>query len=337
MRRTRAALCLIALPVLLAGASAGAETLRILAYEGYADDSWIAEFEQQTGDEVNVVFAGSPEEMFAKMQGSNGGDYDLIAIDTSIVKRYVDNGLIQPFDDAKLPNLASLQPSFAGIEQTVRDGQRYAVPIAWGSLGFIYNADDFPTPPTSWSVLWDPAYQGRVLMGDDGNNNIVNTALELGLPDPYHLTPEQAQQVEDRLIALKSNLLSYYSGGEEGVTLFEQNDVALMTAFGELQYRELERRGLNVGYVVPEQGAVGWVDCWALSSGAQAVDLAHEWVNFWLQPRIGQEMSERHGYGNTTSASADLDYSDRLVWLSEPEDYTMRTNLWNEVKVAAAP
>src|SRR5262249_2212249 len=236
--------------------AAAAGTLRILAYEGYADDDWIKDFEQQSGANVNVVFAGSPEEMFAKMQGSAGADYDLVAIDTSIVKRYLDTGLIQPMDEAKLTNLATLQPAFAGIPQTKPDGKRYAVPIAWGSLGLIYSLDEFKEPPASWNVLWDPKYKGRVLMGDDGNNNIVNTALSMGIADPFHLSDTQAAAIRKKLIDLKANLLSYYSGGEEGVTLYQQNDIVLMTAFGELQYRQLQTRGVKVGYLVPKEGAV---------------------------------------------------------------------------------
>jgi putative spermidine/putrescine transport system substrate-binding protein/spermidine/putrescine transport system substrate-binding protein len=337
MRRGISLLAGVVAALLLAVGPAAAETLRILAYEGYADQDWVAAFEKETGAKVNVVFAGSPEEMFAKMQGSGGADYDLVAIDTSIIKRYKDNGLIQPIDESKIPNLHNLLPAFATIHQTKPDGQRLAVPIAWGSLGLIYSKAEFPTAPDDWNVLWDPKYKGRVLMGDDGNNNIVNTAISLGIKDPYHLTPEQQKAIKAKLIALKSNLLSYYSGGDEGVTLWLQNDVVLMTAFGELQQRELVRKGANVGYLVPKAGAVGWVDCWGISAKAAAVGLAHAWINFWMNPSTGKAMSDRYGYGNTTSKSVGLDYADRLVWLSEPEDYTMRTTLWNEVKAAPAP
>lgn len=55
----------------LAG-SASAETLRILAYEGYADKDWVEAFEKESGADVSVAYAGSPEEMIAKMQGSRG-------------------------------------------------------------------------------------------------------------------------------------------------------------------------------------------------------------------------------------------------------------------------
>ena len=153
-------LTLAAVTLFLGPPAVAAGTLRILAYEGYADDDWIKAFEHQTGARVNVVFAGSPEEMFAKMQGSAGADYDLVAIDTSIVKRYLDNGLIQPMDESKLTNLPNLQPAFAGIPQTKPDGKRYAVPIAWGSLGLVYSLDEFKEAPTSWNVLWDPKYKG---------------------------------------------------------------------------------------------------------------------------------------------------------------------------------
>ena len=49
-------------------------------------------------------------------------------------------------------------------------------------------------------------------------------------------------------------------------------------------------------------------------------------------------MSQQTGYGNVTDAAANaaigMDYSERLVFLEAPEDYTRRQDLWNEVKAA---
>ena len=44
-------------------APAPAKDLRILAWQGYADDDWVKEFEQQTGAKVNVVFIGTDDEI----------------------------------------------------------------------------------------------------------------------------------------------------------------------------------------------------------------------------------------------------------------------------------
>ena len=39
---------------------------------------------------MNVVYTGSVDEMFAKMQGSKGADFDVVAFDTSAFARYID-------------------------------------------------------------------------------------------------------------------------------------------------------------------------------------------------------------------------------------------------------
>ena len=80
------------------------------------------------------------------MQGSKGADFDVVAFDTSAFERYIDGGLIQPLDEAKLPNLADLAAAFKDVPAVMRDGKRYGAPFAWGSLPLVYDADQVATP-----------------------------------------------------------------------------------------------------------------------------------------------------------------------------------------------
>jgi putative spermidine/putrescine transport system substrate-binding protein/spermidine/putrescine transport system substrate-binding protein len=63
-------------------ASAKASELRILTWEGYAEPDWVKPFEAANGVKCQIVYIGSVDEMFAKVQGSKGADYDVIAFDT---------------------------------------------------------------------------------------------------------------------------------------------------------------------------------------------------------------------------------------------------------------
>src|ERR1017187_10307197 len=72
------ALAVAAVALLWAG-PAPAKELRILAWQGYADDDWVKEFEKQTGADVKVVFIGTDDEIWAKIKGSEGQDFDLFA------------------------------------------------------------------------------------------------------------------------------------------------------------------------------------------------------------------------------------------------------------------
>jgi spermidine/putrescine-binding protein len=113
-----------------ASASARAEELKILTWEGYADDQWVAEFEKETGATVKVSYTGSVDEIFAKMEGSKGADFDVVAIETSSYKRLYEQKLIQPLDLSKLPNYQNLSPVFQKIDAITFDGKPYAAPYA---------------------------------------------------------------------------------------------------------------------------------------------------------------------------------------------------------------
>jgi putative spermidine/putrescine transport system substrate-binding protein/spermidine/putrescine transport system substrate-binding protein len=318
----------------LAATGASAKEVRLFSFEGYAEPAWVDAFEAESGCSVSVTYTGSVDEMFARMQGSAGADFDLISIDTSLFGRYHEQGLIQPFDMSLIPNVSNLLPAFRDVSEVEIDGQIYGVPIAWGSLGLIYDNEVFPDGVSSWEALWDPANAGRVLALDDANNNVTNAAIVLGFADPFNLTEDQFAAVRDKLIAMRAGLISYYAGFEEGVNIWENSDAALMFSMGEFQAVALKERGFDVTYSIPEEGGIGWLDTWALSAGAKDLDCAHAYVNFYLNGETGPMMTELKGYGNTTSESATLDYADRLVWLAPVEDFDRRVALWNEVKAS---
>jgi len=319
-------------------ASAKASELRIMTWEGYAEPDWVKPFEAANGVKCQIVYTGSVDEMFAKVQGSKGADYDVIAFDTSSFARYIENKLIQPIDPAAIPNIGNLDPAFRSVDVLQDGDKRWGVPFAWGSLPLIYDKKDFPTAPDSWEVLWDPQYQQQVISLDDANNCITLAALILGYKDPFNLNDEQFAAVKAKLIAEKKNLLTYYAGFDDGVNIFAQNNIKAMFSMGEPQVKSLQAKGVDAALTIPKEGAIGWLDCWTVSAGAKDVDLAHAWISACLDPKVGRYLTEKEGYGNTTDVAANtkagLTYGDKLTFLKTPENFAKRVTLWNEVKAA---
>ncbi len=326
--------CVSAAAVAITATCATAQEVRLFSFEGYAEPVWVEPFEAETGCSVSVAYTGSVDEMFAKMAGSDGADYDLISIDTSIIQRYLDNGLIIPFDMSMVPNTANLLPSFSSVAEVMSGGETYGVSIAWGSLGLIYDREAFPDGVDSWEALWDPANAGHILSLDDANNNVTNAAIILGIENPFNLSDEDFEAVKQKLIEQKQYLISYYAGFEEGVNIWDTSEANLMFSMGEFQAVELANRGYDAVYSIPKEGGIGWLDTWALSKGVQDTECAHKWVNHYLNGVTGPTMTEINGYGNTTNESPELDYADKLVWLQPVEDFDRRVQVWNEVKAA---
>ena len=319
-------------------APVAAEPLRVLAWEGYADPDWVKEFTVETGIDVNVVFIGTDDEIWAKIKGSEGKDFDVMAVNTAQLQRYIDAKLVTPWDLSAIPNQKEVLPRFRDLDKIrgeTRDGKVYGIPFAFDSIGLIYNTDKVKPEPTSMSILWDPQYKGKVLAYDNGEHNFSFTALTMGIVDPFHLTPEQMTAVKAKLGELKKNVLSFYTTADEAQQIYQNNDVALIWAnYGQQQLKALEKVGAKVAYVNPSEGALSWLDNWAMTSGVRDKTAAAKWVNFLLQKKISGALTERTGFGNTVVPSGSAKESDKLVWLDAVEDPTKRSDLWNEVKAA---
>lgn len=315
-----------------------AENLRVLAWDGYADPDWVKGFTQETGIGVDVVFIGSDDEIWAKIKGSEGQDFDVFAVNTAQLQRYIKAGLVSPIDVAQLPNQKEVLPRFrdlSAVGGVTKDGNVYGIPFCFDSIGLIYDTDKVKTPPTSMTVLWDPQYKGRVLAYDNGEHNVSFTALTLGYADPFHLTDEQMAAVKDKLVELKRNVLSFYTTADEAQQIYSNNDVALIWAnYGQQQLKALQATGAHVAYVNPSEGALAWLDNWVISKGVRDKAAAEKWINFMVSKDVGSALSERTGFGNTVTETGSAGAGDKLIWLNDVEDPLKRSDLWNEVKAS---
>ncbi|MET4635209.1 MULTISPECIES: ABC transporter substrate-binding protein [Kaistia] len=338
MKSLKAVLGAAALAAGLWVSAASAETLRVLAWEGYADPDWVKDFTKETGIDVDVVFVGSDDEIWAKIKGSEGKDFDVMAVNTAQLQRYIDADLVKPWDLSKIPNQKQVLPRFQDLSKisgVTRDGKAYGIPFCFDSIGLIYDTDKVKPAPTSMSVLWDPQYAGKVLAYDNGEHNFSFTALTLGIANPFQLSADQFATVKAKLLELKPNVLSFYTTADEALQIYQNNDVALIWAnYGQQQLKAMQKAGAHVAYIAPTEGSLSWLDNWALTSGAKDPDAAAKWVNFLLDKKIGAQLSERTGFGNTAAASSNANDNDKLVWLESVEDPLKRSDLWNEIKAS---
>lgn len=329
---------LLAAPFIIRPAQAASRKLRIMCWEGYAEPEWLEPFKAQYDADVSVSYAGSVDEMFAKMQASKGADFDLTSFDTSSFARYIDSKLIQPLDMGKIPNAANLSPAFRKVPSIMRGDDNYGVPFAWGSLPLVYDKAQFDTAPDSWEVMWDPENIQKLIALDDANNNITLAAIVLGYDKPFNLNDAQFEAIKTKLIEQKRLLLTYFAGFDDGVTIFSQSNIKAMFSMGEPQVASLKEKGVDAALAIPKEGAIGWLDCWEISAGAQDVDLAYAWINACLDNKVGTMLSDEKSYGNTINEDANtrngFTYADKLTFLETPEDFARRVALWNEVKAA---
>jgi putative spermidine/putrescine transport system substrate-binding protein len=324
------------LVVLLAGtALARADTLRVLAWPGYADADLVKVFEQRTGSKVEVTEVDSDATLWTQISREHGGDFDVFAVNTAELQRYIAAKLVVPIQMSSLPNVAAQLPRFRDLKSIpglVHDGQVFAIPYTYSEMGLIYDRSQFKQPPDSITSLWDPRYQGKVLLYNGGTHNFSLAAQSLGVANPFHISPDGWKPAVEQLIRLRRNALAFYTQPEESVSLFVRHRAALMFAnYGMQQVKLLRAAGVDTGYVIPKEGALAWLDCWAVTRGAHNLALAQAWINYMLEPAPSEALVTRQGLANTTSVEPGRADSDHLLWLEPLENPERRDELWQRI------
>jgi len=324
-----------ALALLLAQAALAQGTLRVLTWPGYADADLVKVFEAKTGSKVEVTTIDSDDVMWQKLNKNKANDFDVFAVNTAELQRYVQAGLVVPVDTSNIPNTATQLPRFRdlkGINGLVHGDKVYGIPYTYSEMGLIYDKQQIRSAPTSIRALWEPRYRGKVLLYNGGSHNFSLASLALGNASPHQIGPAQWPLVVDHLISLRRNAQGFYAQPEESVEMFKNGHTALMFAnYGSQQVQLLRAAGIDVGYAVPQDGTLAWLDCWAVTRGAKNTKLAEAWINYLLEAAPGNALLTRQGLANTTSESPYLRAQDRLLWLEPVENADRRASLWERI------
>ena len=130
-----------------------AGTLNLYTWEGMFDPETISAFEQETGIKVNYVNFDFDETMLAKLESTEGGEYDLVIADDYIIETVIAEGLAQKLDKSKLTNYANVNPLFQG--QFYDPTDEYTVPYGSGVQTIVYDPTAIDFEITGYADLWN--------------------------------------------------------------------------------------------------------------------------------------------------------------------------------------
>lgn len=327
-------LLLLTLAFIPASAFAG-EILRVLAWPGYADPDLVQAFEQRYKVKVEVTLIGSDDAMWERLSVGQGADFDVFAVNTAELQRYIDKGISIPLIPVNIPNTTRQLPRFrdlSAIPGITHKGAVYAIPYTYSEMGLIYDRKAFKTPPDSFSAMWDKRFKGRVLAYQASEHNFSLAAMVLGLKDPFHIANKDFERLSRHLVELRRNVLTFYSQPDEATRLFMQNNIALLFAnYGAQQVDMLKKAGADIGYVIPKEGALAWLDCWSITHGVRNRKLAEAWINYTLEVPVSHALTERQGLSNTLEDTSVAHSDHKIIWLQPVEDAARRAALWDRI------
>ncbi|HDR1000525.1 TPA: extracellular solute-binding protein [Pasteurella multocida] len=266
--------------------------LYVYNWTDYIPSSLIADFTKETGIEVIYSTFESNEEMYAKLKllSKNSG-YDLVFPSSYYINKMVKDGMLQKLDHAKLTNLHQIPTHLLNKEFDPQN--QYSLPYIYGLTGIGLNAEEIdPSKITSWADLWKPEYKGKVLLTSDARE-VFHIALLLNGKSPNTTKELEIKQAYEKLVKLMPNVLVFNSDSPE--VPYVQGEVALGMIWNGSAYLG-NKENSNIQFIYPKEGAIFWMDNYAIPKKAKNVEGAYQFIDFLLRPENAKIVIERMGF-----------------------------------------
>lgn len=285
--------------------------------EGVLDDfkSW---YKEQTGENIDVIYMTFDvnEAMLSKIEKGHE-DYDVVCPSDYIIERMLDKGLLLPLDFKSLgstPNYIEanrspfIEQMFRSINPSI-DANQYSVAYMWGTTGIIYNPKFVTREEAStWDVIRNPKFAGRILIKDAPRDvyapvliYLKQNELKSGKVTLQDLmrdsSDESLQMVQDYLMQCKPGVYGWEADlGKEQMT--KNRAYVSLNWSGDAVWaiEEAAAVGVELDYVVPEEGSTVWFDGWVIPKYAKNIKAATYFINFMCRPDIAIRNMEETGY-----------------------------------------
>jgi putative spermidine/putrescine transport system substrate-binding protein len=257
-------------------------------------DTIAKKFTADTGVEVEYITGGTIDRLNKAKLSKTSPESDITFTTSHIGWLYVNDGLFEKLDMAKIPNArnlvepAKVSPNHIG---------------AWAYVYTIgYRPDLAPKGMTfeSWADLWKPELKEMLSAPDFDPSHIITVSAMLSGGDAATWEKGNA-----KLLALKPNFKAYYTNDANSQQLLATGETPVQVLLSMNAYHMMGQ-GVPLKVVIPKEGAVLGVDTMAIMTGSKKAELAYKFLNTALDPEV-QAAIAKQKKGSPTVLNAKLD------------------------------
>ncbi|MGF1759815.1 extracellular solute-binding protein [Photobacterium sagamiensis] len=266
----------------------------------YIPSEVLEQFTKETGIKVIYSTYESNETMYAKLK-THGEGYDLIVPSTYYVSKMRDEGMLQKLDHSKLSYFKELDPNY--LNKPFDPNNDYSIPYIWGATGIGVNTDMMDkTQINSWADLWDPKWEGQLMMMDDSREFFHIALRKLGYSANTQ-NPEEIKAAYEELKKLMPNVLVFNS--DYPANPYMAGEVSLGMLWNGSAYTA-RQEGAQVDIVWPKEGAIFWMDSLSIPAKAKNTEAAHKMIDFLLRPENAAKVAVEIGYPTPVAGAKKL-------------------------------
>lgn len=281
-------------------------TLNVYNWGEYIDDEEVdvvAAFENLTGCKVNYTTFESNENMYSKLAGG-GVSYDVIIPSDYMIERLVSEERLEKLDYTNIPNYAKYFDSEQYGYLVEGEIEQYAVIYNVGTTVLIYNTKYVDEKPTSWDVLWDSQYKGKVLMFNNPRDAFAIAQALLG-QDLNTVSKADWDAAAQLLIEQREKVSPQYVM-DEVFNLMESGDYAFATYYAG-DYELMTESNPDLDFAFPKEGVNTFYDAMCIPVGSQNKRGAEAFINFMMEPEIALANAEYIYYATPNKAVIEND------------------------------
>jgi spermidine/putrescine transport system substrate-binding protein len=256
--------------------------LHVYTWSDYIKPELVARFESENGCRVVIDTFDSNEAMYAKLKAGATG-YDVLTPTSYMVSVLEKQGLLQPLDRTKLPNLAHVDPEYLKI--AIDKTMDHSAPYMLTNTGLAYLKSKVARFEPTWAMFDREDLQGRMVMLNDMRET-VGAALKF-LGHSLNSTDEaELAAARDVVIRWKRNLAKFEN--EQYKTGLASGEFLLVHGYSGdiLQVRE---ENADIAFAMPREGGAISCDDLVIPKAAKEVGLAHAFINFLHDPAVAAE------------------------------------------------
>ncbi|MBY0272404.1 MAG: extracellular solute-binding protein [Alphaproteobacteria bacterium] len=274
----------------------------------------LTQFQKETGIKVNLDVYDTPEIMETKLFTGNSG-YDVVMVTVwPYLPRQLEAKIYQPLQTSLIPNKKEVDPLLLKKMEKADPQNVFALPFIWGTNGFAYNVKmiekrDPKAPVNSLAMLFDPQVVAKFadcgVMLIDSPIDVFPPALAYLKKDPNSEGPEDLKDAT-KLLAQIRPYVKKFKANPATENLTSENYCLVQGFSSELTLAQKlgKKMGLDIRYVIPEEGGSLWVDALAIPKDAPHPQEANMLINFLLRPDVIAQVTNEMTTANSVPSSS---------------------------------
>jgi spermidine/putrescine transport system substrate-binding protein len=275
--------------------------LTVLDWAGWEIDGMLQPYVDKHGQKPSFVFFADDDEAFQKV--SSGFKADVVHPCAAAVPRYIDAGLIEPWDTSKIPEFANVPARM--VEPFTNDQGVWFIPTDYAYTAIAYNAETVPVEDVaSVQVFANEKYAGRISMPDNTDDVWSLAFMATGVTSWDNVTDEQFTAAADWLRKVHPNVRAYWSDPSELSQLMASGEVQVAWSWND-PVAILQAEKFPVGFNrAAAEGAATWYCGFVNMKDAPGVeDKAYDHINSLLSHSSAQPLLDAIGYALANDAA----------------------------------